>query len=103
MRVLDDEQHRLLAGQPDQLVDQHLQGPGAKLLRPEIERAVALLERQAEQGRHERCGTPHIDLRLRQQALELVELQLHRVARGKAGGTRQLDDRRIERAVGMVG
>ena len=102
MRVLDDEQYRLAPGQPEQLIEQDLEGAHALLLQADRELAIALLAIEAEQRRDQMGLLRRRVERLLHQRLQLVEPGRVAVVGLESGGQGQLLDRRVERAVRVV-
>ncbi|HSA81076.1 MAG TPA: hypothetical protein VLE23_09645, partial [Geminicoccaceae bacterium] len=103
MQVLVQLEHRAGAGEPCQLLDQDLERALLLALGAEVGGREALLARNAEQRREQKDGLVQLIGRLAEQRLELGELRLPRVVRGKTGGPLELGDDRMERAVGVVG
>ena len=103
MRVLEDHQHRIAAGEPGQLIEQGGEHLGAVLLRREVERRIAALGRDRQERRQQRCRLPRARARLAEQGLQLLELDRGRIVAAEIGGALELVEHRIERAAGVEG
>jgi hypothetical protein len=101
MGVFEQHQYRFLPRQCFELVEQGCQGQAALLGRAQCERRIAVAGRDRQQRGEERRGLGNA--RRRQYGFELVELRLRRVLGGKAGGTPQLHDKRVQDAVAVIG
>src|SRR5262245_24693266 len=102
MQVLAYDQQRSLPCQALELVKKRGEGLSPYLHRTQAKRWIPLPGRyRKEHGNERRCLCP---LRPeRKHCLKLVEFLLGRVVRCDAGGTLELSDKGIKRAVRMVG
>ena len=103
MHVLVQLEHRAVAGEAGQLLDQDLEGALLLPLRAEVQRWIALAPRNAEQRADQRYRFVKLVSRLTEQRLQLGELGLGPVLGREPGRPLQLGDDRIKRAVGVIG
>jgi hypothetical protein len=103
VQVLVEFEHRPLARETGELLNQNLQGALLLLLRAEIEGRVARLARDAEQRPDQRHRLLQPIRRPREQRLQLLQLGRRPVVGRQGGRPLQLRDGRMQRAVGVVG
>ena len=103
VQVFIQRQHGSLAGEPDQLLDQDLEGALFLALRAKIRGAVALISRDAQQ--RPKQGRRLIELlgALSKQRLQLGKSVPGFVMGGEARRPFQLCDDRMEHTVGVIG
>ena len=103
MQVFVQLEHGPLAGEPGQLLDQNLEGALLLALRAEVQGAIALIGRDAQQRPDQRRRLVQLLGALSEQRLQLGEPVRGFVMGGEARRPLQLRDDRMERAVGVVG
>jgi hypothetical protein len=103
VHVLVQLEHRPVAGEAGQLLGQNLERALLLPLRAEIQGRVAPAHGKPEQRCEQRHRFVRAFDRLAEPALQLRERNLAIVAGRHAGRSLQLNDDRVERAVGMIG
>ena len=103
VQVLVQLEHRAVAGEAGQLLDQDLEGALLLALRAEVQGRVALARGTPSSAADQRHRLVQLLGRLAEQRLQLGELGLRLVVGRKARRPLQLRDDRMERAVGVVG
>jgi len=101
MRVLEDQQNRLLAGQFRELRRQRFQRSLPALLRGRVERRIAPIIRER-QHLGEECGILRRGRGLCENRIKLVELRLRFVVVRQSGGALHLANDRIECTVRVL-
>ena len=101
MRILEDDQHRVLARQGLHLRDERVQRSFPALLGSQLERGIAPIVRQRQHLGQERgvlrgCRGPS------KEHIELVEFRLRGIVVHQAGSAFNLSDERMKRAVGVL-
>ena len=103
VHVLVGEQHRLCRREPVQLIDQRFQRQLLPSLRGEVKGWIAIVCRQAEQGRDQRHRLIEAIRAARKKRLQLGKSQVGRIVAREAGAALQLLDQRMERASRVMG
>ena len=103
VRVLEQEQDRLLSGETLELIEQCRERPAALLRGAERQRRIPLAERDRQQRRKKRrCGLNPRCVHS-EERFQLVEALLGRIVCLEPRRSLQLGDERMKRAVGVVG
>ena len=103
MRVLEQNQQRLLPGQPLHLVEQRRKGEAALLRGRESQRGIAFAERNREHRGDQRDDLVHALGREAEHLLQLLELDFGRLLRRDPRRPLELLREGMERAVAMIG
>ena len=103
MQVFIQLENGPLAGEPDQLLDQNLEGALFLALRAKVQGVVALISRDGQQRPDQRRRLVQLLGALSEQRLQLGEPVPGFVMGGEARRPLQLCDDRVERAVRVVG
>ena len=103
VQVLEDAQHRLPPGEPEELLNQRLDRQLPLPLRAVGQRRVTPVGRDRQQRRDQGGRLAHPLDALRQQGLQLVQLGRVRVVAGETRGALELLDDGMEGGAGVVG
>jgi hypothetical protein len=102
VQVLDHEQDGLMLGAQERDLDQRVDGQLPLAVRRQVERRVAILERNRQELGEQRSHAREVEAVLRQEAVDLVEALLDRVVRPELQDALQVLDDRVEGRVHEV-
>jgi hypothetical protein len=103
VEILEEKQHRPERGEVGEPREERIEGPFLPLLRRQVRRRAARVERNTKQTGEYRRDRGRIRGAGGEQGLQLREFRVGAVVSRKAGGMFEPNENRVQRAAGVMG